>query len=354
MRRWQLLPMAMIAAVLVLLPVAALTDSGLEQDFRKAAGLNTGECEPATNLDSPWRSGPDLPFPLDELRAATVDGEVYLVGGTTDLEELPNGRLLLEPTDVVLRFDPRTEEYEEMAPLPRPLNHIGVVAYGHRLYAVGGYGRTLDRDTSRALYRYDPARDRWTRLPDAPAGRAAMAAAVIGDRLIVAGGALDEVPVSDVVAFDFRTERWSRLPKMPDRREHVGAAALGDQLYVLGGRTGRRWAVEAATRYDAGAGSWTRLPPLPVGSGGLAVVAANGRVIALGGGNDGAGTVTGAVQQWIPGDDRWTRLPDMRTPRHGHAAAVAAGKIWAFGGSDCAYFAATDDVEWLPVPGRAG
>jgi Kelch motif len=349
MRRWHLVPLGLVLLVVVGLPVAALTDTGLEHDLRADLGLSDWGCEPMTNLASPWTAASSLPFVLDEPRGTTVDGKVYLVGGITDLQKLSNGRLLLDPSDEVTRFDPKTEEFVQLAPLPRRANHIGVVAYDHDLYVLGGYGRTLDARTSDAFYRYDPDRDRWSRMPNMPEPRAAMAAGVVGHRLIVAGGALNDVPQSDAFSFDFRTRQWTRLPKMLSRREHVGAAVAGDRLYVLGGRAPTSLAVDTAEAYDVSERRWTRLPPMPVGSGGLGAVNADGDVVAVGGGNDAAGTVTGAVQGWDPETQEWSLLPAMRTPRHGDATVFAADRVWVFGGSPCAYFAATDSVEsWRP------
>jgi len=50
MRGWHLIPAVLIAALVIALPVAALTDTGVEHEFREALGLSTGECEPMTNL----------------------------------------------------------------------------------------------------------------------------------------------------------------------------------------------------------------------------------------------------------------------------------------------------------------
>jgi Kelch motif len=349
LRRWHLVPLVAVAALVVALPVAALTETGLEHELREATGLEAGDCEPMTDLASPWVEEPSLPAKIDEPRGATIGGRIYLVGGITGLEDVGHGHLLLDPSDELTRFDPRTGTYTALAPLPRRLNHIGVVAYRGDLYVLGGYGRSLDVHTSRAFFRYDPAGDRWSRLPDMPAAKAAMAVGVVGQRLIVAGGARNDVPVASAYSFDFRSGRWSRLPDMPDRREHVGAAALGGRLYVLGGRTPASFAIRTADAYDARRRRWIRLPPMPVASGGLGAAALDGRVFAVGGGNDAAGTVTGAVQEWNPRRHRWRLLAGMRTPRHGHEAVAADGSIWVLGGSPCAYFDATDSVESVPL-----
>jgi non-specific serine/threonine protein kinase len=348
MRGWLLVPIALVAFVIVGLPLAAVTDSGVENDLRASLGLESIDCEATTDSDSEWREGAKLPLELDEPRATTIDGKIYLAGGITGIVQRP-GRLLLEPSDRLLRFDPETEEYAELAPMPQPLNHIGVVAYGGDLYVAGGYGETLDENTSRAFYRYDVERDRWSRMPDLPEPRAAMGAGVVGNELILAGGARDGVPRADVFAFDFKTRLWSRLPDMPTPREHTGAIGLDGRLYVFGGRSPKSSAVSIAEDYDVAERRWRRLAPMPVGSGGLIVVAVGGHPVALGGGNDPAETVTPAVQEFAPASRRWTELPSLRTARHGHGAAVADGKIWVFGGSLCAYFNATDDVEWLPL-----
>jgi N-acetylneuraminic acid mutarotase len=353
MRGWLLVPVTLVAVLLVALPVAALTDTRVEGDFREALGLDSEDCAPPTNLASPWTAGPPLAGVRDEPRAAVIGDMAYLVGGVTALTRSADGRLLVTPSDSVTRFDPRTGAYTELAPLPRPLNHVGVVAHDGQLYVLGGYGRRVDAETSRALYRYDPAGDRWTRLPDLPTPLAAMAAGVIGDRLIVAGGAHDQAPLDETYAFDFERQRWSRLADMHSRREHVGEAVLGGRLYVFGGRAPGSLAVDTAERYDPASDRWERLPAMPVPSGGLAAVAAEGEAIAIGGGDDGAGTVTGAVQAFDPRSGQWRRLPDLRTARHGHGAALLGDEIWVFGGSDCPYFNATELVESLRLPAAA-
>ncbi|HEV7563984.1 MAG TPA: kelch repeat-containing protein [Solirubrobacterales bacterium] len=350
MRGWHLIPIVIVVLVVVGLPLVALTDSGIEHDLRKELGISTGECEPTPNLASAWRSRTDMPYDLDEPRAIALDGEIYLVGGITGIQQAASDHSFeLESSAELTRFDPVRETFTELTPMPLALNHIGVVPYDHRLYVLGGYQRRLDENTGNEFLRYDPKTDHWSRMPPMPTRRAAMAAAVVGHELIVAGGARDNVPVSETIAFDFGSGRWIQLPDMHSSREHVGSTVVGDRLYVLGGRAPQSLAADTAESYDASEHRWRILPHMPVGSGGLGVVSVGHDVVAVGGGNDEAGTVTGAVQEFDPRTARWKLLSDMRTARHGHATAAVGNAIWVFGGSPCPYYNASDSVESLVV-----
>jgi N-acetylneuraminic acid mutarotase len=347
MRSWVAVPVALVVVLIVALPLAAVTETGIEKDVKAAIDFETETCDPPTNLASPWLEGPPLAEPRDEPRAVALGDAIYLVGGTLGIEELSPDRYLLDPTDELTRFDPESGRYEEEATLPRPLNHIGLTTYRGDVYVAGGYGRYTDTDTSRAFFRYDPDTNRWSRLPDMPEPRAAGAVGIIDHRLIWAGGARNSIAQPDVFAYDFRSRRWSRLPSMHTRREHVGEAVLDDELYVLGGRAPQSQAVDTAERFDPRTGEWETLPPMPVPSGGLAAISLGDAVVTVSGGNDGAETVTGAIQEFDPATDEWRLLPELRTARHGHGATVVDDEVWVFGGSQCAFFNPTDKVEHI-------
>lgn len=343
------IPLAFVGALLVGLAVLGLTESSLEREIKEVFGYSTG-CQPTIDARSPWQPGPALPSPRDEFRGVVVDGSVYLVGGVTDIEQLPSGGIELTESPTVTRFEPGTESYHDGQPLPEPANHVGTVAHDGVIYVLGGFAPRLDRPAKARFSRYLVAENRWEELPPMPAPRGAMAVGVIDDRIIVAGGASADRETRRVDAYDLETGRWSRLADMPTAREHVAGAVVDGSFYVLGGRDAGTDALDAAARYDPRTDRWERLPSMPVATGGLDAVAVDGAVIGVGGGNDRAGTVTGAVQRFDPRTGRWSRLPDLRTPRHGHVTAVAGDRLWVFGGSPCAYYAATDLVEWLSLP----
>jgi hypothetical protein len=189
---------------------------------------------------------------LPETRAAggavVVDGQVVLAGGYG----LTGGFL---PS--VLRYDPATDSYEELAPLPTPRDHLTLLEHGGLVYAVAGrVNRGGQWDDLEAFEVYDPASDAWTALPPVPLGRGGQAAAFVGDVLVVAGGERAEGSFDvfdDAHAYDLATGAWSELPPLPEPRHGGGLVAFDGSAYYLGG-----------ARLDGSLASETlRLAPVP-------------------------------------------------------------------------------------------
>lgn len=72
-----------------------------------------------------------LPSPLAHAMAATVDGRVYLLGGSTPLG----------PSATIRRLDPRTGSTRPAGRLPAPLTDGAVAAVGSTVYLLGGISR---------------------------------------------------------------------------------------------------------------------------------------------------------------------------------------------------------------------
>jgi hypothetical protein len=350
---WRFLAGAAVVLIVVG-GIAAFTDTPGEIRLREKLGLDH-PCLPRTEESSGWREEPSLPGPMDEGRAVALDGRIYIAGGTSRLVEY--GRpsevagvrehVRAQSMDQMLRFDPGTRRYERMAPMPERLNHQAMAVHGGRIYVVGGSGDLLfGADVRRAMFEYDPQRNRWKQLPSMPTARLAAGSGVIDDKLYVAGGLSSHGRLSSALeSYDFKTRRWQRLADMPTAREHVAAAVLDGKLYVMGGRSLEDDSLSVVERYDPAAARWETVAALRQAVGSLEGAAVDGRVLAIAGDDDREGWVTGAIQSYDPARDRWSLLPPMRTQRHGMAASIAAGRLYTFGGSPCARFAASDIAE---------
>ncbi len=72
-----------------------------------------------------------LPTPLAHAMAATVNGRIYLLGGST-----PHG-----PSDTIRRLDPGSGQTSGAGKLPHPLTDAAVAAVGSTIYLLGGISR---------------------------------------------------------------------------------------------------------------------------------------------------------------------------------------------------------------------
>lgn len=287
-----------------------------------------------------------------EVAAAPVGRSIYVVGGFTS-----GGA----PTREVERYDTTRDRWELVAPMPVAVNHAAAVGYRGDLYVLGGYsgapfsfgiGTDGVADATSAFFRYDPETDSWSQMPAAPTRRAAMAAAVIGDELYVAGGADSLRPLTTLEVFDFETRTWRRAPNMPLPTEHTAGAAVDGELYVVSGRPSY---IEETNRfvqrYRPGTQRWDRVADLSSGRGGLAAVAACDRLVAFGGEDPRRGPpgTVPEVERYDPARDAWDRLPDMRTPRHGLGGAAIGRRIYALEGGDVTSLSVTNTAEALDL-----
>jgi len=278
-----------------------------------------------------------------EVAAARVGRFVYVVGGF----ESTSGHTVA----AVERYDIRRDRWRRMRDMPLALNHPTAVARRGRVYVHGGYrGEAGLSEPTGALLRYDPRSGRWRRLPSSPTPRAAHAAAVVGDRLHVAGGANDSGSLRSHEVYDFRRDRWRIAPGFPGpARNHTTGVASGGRFYVLAGRDAGNLA--DAERYDPRRRDWETLPPLRTPRAGIASVRLRGgRIVVFGGERlEPGGTTIAEVELYDPRRRRWQSLPDMRTPRHGLGAAALGRRVFALQGGTSPGFSFSPAIEFLDV-----
>jgi N-acetylneuraminic acid mutarotase len=136
-------------------------------------------------------------------------------------------------------YNPTTDTWRRIAPLPAPRPDATVVWDGHEVLVVG---------PSRASFASSPATNRWRRLAPMSSGRQRAAAVWTGKRLLIWGGTttLGGSPQSPPsgLAYDPATNHWSGLPKAPlHGRLDPTAVWTGHAMIVWGGyRPDLAWA----------------------------------------------------------------------------------------------------------------
>jgi N-acetylneuraminic acid mutarotase len=279
------------------------------------AAVALAACLPAP-ASSPWQGRAPATFARQEVSYvySPTTGKLYLAGGDTTVQEA---------------YDPTTNSWSNVAPLPAALDHIQAVELNGRIYYIGGLVQWPGPAVG-TVYVYDPVANTFTTGTPMPAGRerGAGGVAVFGDKVYYAGGLHDGVAVPWFDVYDTVTQTWATLPDMPEARDHFHAAVVNGRFYAIGGR---HTAINATTTvnqaFDIGTGSWiTGLAPLPTARGGFATAALDTEILIIGG--EGAGKTYNTVEAYNTTTNTWRSLAPMPTPRHGIQAAICNGDIY--------------------------
>lgn len=131
---------------------------------------------------------------------------------------------------------------------------------------------------------------------------------------------------------------WRVEAPLPTLRDEARAVAVGDSVYLVGGigsiegPAGR--SVATFERFDVAAGTYERLPDLPVPLNHVGIAAHGGDVFVIGGQGEEAGRVmaTNRAFRYRVAARRWGELPPMSDRRGGHALAVVGDRIYVIGG----------------------
>jgi N-acetylneuraminic acid mutarotase len=141
-----------------------------------------------------WSRGPDMPTAREHVGWAVFHGDLYVVGGRDDrTDALPT----------VERFNPRSGNWEAVAPLVVPSGGLGAVAADGRLFAVGG-GNDRESTVTNAVQRYNLATNSWSLAPHMRTGRHGFGIADADGRIYTIGGSACALfsPVKTVESYD--------------------------------------------------------------------------------------------------------------------------------------------------------
>lgn len=164
-----------------------------------------------------WEELPGGP-PLQGMNLAAHGGRIYRVGGM-EPRNAPGTPEENWSVATAACFDPTTNAWQDLPPLPRPRSSHDVAVVSDTLYVVGGWNMLGHDgedwcDTMLALDLDEPSRG-WREIPQ-PFARRALITAGASDRLLVIGGfTADEEASRRVDIFDPATGAWSSGPDLP-------------------------------------------------------------------------------------------------------------------------------------------
>ncbi len=299
-----------------------------------AAGCNNTLTAAPHEPPQGWRAGPDAPYAVQEIYPALHRGAIWIAGGFAPLAAFG-------ATQRVIVLDVARNAWSEGPRLPAPSHHVQLASLDGELYAIGGFLGGDNRRrwicTPRVLKLEG---DAWVEAPPLPKPIAEAIPLVHGGRIHLVGGRSpratanqewdDQIDTEDHFVFT-PNSGWERAAPLPMARNSQAGAVLGDDLHIISGRTVANGQTPAHHIYDTRTSSWRAGPDFPEPRGGIAAATWHGRIVAGGGEIFEPGSVGDTLYEFT--DSAWTRFTTMPTPRHGHGFIAAGDKLYALAGA---------------------
>lgn len=271
----------------------------------------------ATLAPHAWGSGASIPGAA-RYRSAGVscDGTVmYLFGGQT-------GSAIV---DEALRYNPETDQWTNLAPLPLALTNFQAACVGNTIYLVGGYDGGAHTNSFLA---YDVGTDTWS-SGTWPNPRTPMVTSFQGKVYVCGGNPLS----AETWVYDPATDGWAQLADMPHAATYGSFVTVGEHMFQIGGSLAQTW----VQRYDPASNTWDDTGP-QLGTGRMSPLSVQyGDLIHVISGGSGATWIgLDVVETYRPGDwpgGSWvTDTTPVPYPAVGMAGDCAADRIWGAGG----------------------
>lgn len=215
--------------------------------------------------------------------------------------------------------------WEDLAAGPR-LQGTAMVTCGDRLVRIGGFSAHNAAGEKQNLWSvsevaaYDPTTNQWSSLPPLPEPRSSHDAAVIGSTIYVAGGwqlrgSSKASWHTTAWSLDLSAENpaWQPLASPPFQRRAVAVATLAGQLYVIGGMGMDNGMTTEVAVYDPTTRVWSTAPDITgedsEGFGASAFAVENRLCVS---------TRNGQLLSLQPGAEKWETLGNLKHPRFFH------------------------------------
>lgn len=283
---------------------------------------------PPAPLTAPltWRTlqtvGTNEPPAVAEAQSVVADGKLFVFGGydvtTPDYQ----------PTNAAETFNPNTNTWSAIAPMPVPETHMGVATDGTYIYIAGGYTfdpvTTYQTFATTNVFQYDIATNTWASYVPLLAARGAGALAYLDGQLHF----MDGVNVSRqgqlehwVLNPSDSNPQWSDSTPMQETANHTAAVVLKGKIVVVGGQTTSDDSTTIADvwEWDPNNPGWTKLASMPYAASHAVVDVYDNRIIVAGGTTKNDAPLANVIV-YNPDTNSWsdqTPLPD-----NGRLAAV--------------------------------
>jgi len=277
-----------------------------------------------------WVQKKDMPTARWGHASCTVDGKIYVIGGS----DCVNNRCAA--LGIIEVYDPKTDSWDTSKE-PMPSASVGFMAavVDGVIYTIGGRTVWLGEDRT-TVQAYDTRNNTWSMKSTMPHRRSVAGCCVSDGKIYIIGGRKDfsnYLYSNDLQIYDPTTDTWDDTKaKMNIIRGHLKTCISNDRMYAIGGCYEAPWfGLQTIEAYDKAANTWNIKTKLNEGRYNPSVNTINGLVYIFGG-EYGTDPVY-SVEVYDPVQDNCDIVDQSPMWFTLHSSSVYNSEIYLFGGS---------------------
>ncbi|MCM8783438.1 MAG: hypothetical protein NC818_01470 [Candidatus Omnitrophica bacterium] len=230
------------------------------------------------NVDNDtWREVVPFPVIIHHPAVASLNGKIYVLGG--------NG-LRISAYSYVFEYNPKEYIWRRKRDMPTKRGAAGVAVHDNLIYVMGGavpHG-WKKKKVRKEFEAYNPHTDKWEILPPLPTPREHLASTTAGGLIFALGGYITSMfePLDINEAYNPMTGKWEKRAPLPLPLCGFPAVGIDDSIFIFGGEQG--WAISGHTyEYKILQDRWYRRKDMPLGRYAAVAVSLNNRIHVIGG-----------------------------------------------------------------------
>lgn len=297
---------------------------------------------------------PPLPDAVTSFGAAVVGDTLYVYGGHTGGAHAYSHDKQAKTLLCLNLNAPKSWSDSGEGP---GLQGLALVAHGGKLYRLGGFtaknaaGEEHNLWSQDEVASYDPSTQSWKSLPPLPEPRSSFDAAVLGDKIYVIGGWQlrgEEESIWHKTAYELdlsaASPEWKAIAEAPFQRRALSVAAHDGKIYAIGGMQQEGGITTRVDVYDPTSGTWSVAPKLH-GKGmdgfGSSAFAVGGRLY--------VSTLGGTLQRLAADGRAWEIVQELEPGRFFHRMLPWRNdRLLLIGGANMS-IGKFDDIEVIEV-----
>ncbi len=306
-------------------------DFGATVDQPKVSALEIyGKNSDVAPNECDWDQLASSPLNKTDIGSVKVNNKLYVLGSI--LSDSTR-------THTMEVYDPETNVWSNVTPLPMELKGMGMIAVEDEIWLFGETETDSLGSVTNGVQVYSTMEDTWSDGPSLPEPRSAGAAVYHEERIHFFGGLKSDgvTEASDHFVLDLKDSLavWQVVAPLPNPRSHLGAASADGKIYAIGGFQTLDNIAEPQIyfdEYDPLTDTWSRKADLPSAKSHLGsnVAIHDGKILLVGGRSSEATLET--IDEYDLEADSWSNKCTLPSDFENPSAAIFGNQMLVVAG----------------------